>query len=254
MELDVAQAVLLGPGEGERLNERIVVKIERPEISVNEVHVTSTFEGAGPHFHREHVDAFYVLEGEVEFINGTETVRGGPGTSVTVPPGIVHAFRVPGRDGARYLNIHAPDAGFIEYLRHAVAGGDFPWDSENVDEPNGPAGAIVAGPDGVERLVRPSGLTNTIRAETPELSLFELEFDERWEGVDPHSHDDHVDSFFVLDGEVEFLLGDEATRVGPSTYVAAPPDVTHGFRPVGPARLFNLHAPDGGFAARARGR
>ena len=254
VELDVAQAVLLGPGEGERLNERIVVKLERPEISVNEVTVRSTFEGAGPHFHREHVDAFYVLEGELEIINGAETLRAGPGTSVAVPPGIVHGFRVPGRAGARYLNIHAPDAAFIEYLRHAVVGEKFGWDSQDVDEPYGPADAIVAGPGGGERLKRRL-IENLIRAETTELSLFEMTFfDDRWEGVDPHSHDDHVDSFFVLDGEVEFLLGDRTERVGAGTYFAAPPNVTHGFRPVGPARLFNLHAPDAGFAERARGR
>jgi quercetin dioxygenase-like cupin family protein len=254
MELDVGQAVLLGPGEGERLNERIVVKIERPEISVNEVTVRSTFEGAGPHFHKEHVDAFYVLEGELEIINGTETLRAGPGTSVAVPPGIVHGFRVPGPAGARYLNIHAPDSGFIEYLRQAVAGGSAEWDSYDVEEPYGPADAIVVAPDGGERLKRRL-IENMIRAETTELSLFEMTFfDDRWEGVDPHSHDDHVDSFFVLDGQVEFLLEDQTARVGSGTYFAAPPNVTHGFRPVGPARLFNIHAPDAGFAARARGR
>lgn len=254
MELDVGQPVLLGPGEGERLNERIVVKLERPEISVNEVHVQGPFEGASPHFHEDHVDAFYVLEGELEIINGTETLLAGPGTSVAVPPGIVHGFRVHGQNGARYLNIHAPDGRFIEYLRHAIAGEAFAWDSVDVDEPYGPADAIVAGPNGGERLVRPSGLTNTVRAVTTELSLFELAFDERWEGVDPHSHDDQVDSFYVLDGEVEFLLANQSSRVGAATYFAAPPNVTHGFRPVAPARLFNLHAPDAGFAARARGR
>ncbi|HEX2288444.1 MAG TPA: cupin domain-containing protein [Gaiellaceae bacterium] len=254
MELDVGQAVLLGPGEGERLNERIVVKIERPEISVNEVDVGPEFEGPGPHFHKEHVDAFYVLEGELEFINGTETLRAGAGTTVAVPPGIVHGFTNPGPGRARYLNIHAPDGDFIEYLRRAIAGEDFAWDSFDVDEPYGPAEAIVAGPNGGERLKRRL-IENTIRAETTELSLFELTFfDDRWEGVDPHSHDDHVDSFFVLDGEVEFLLGDRTARVGAGTYFAAPPNVTHGFRPVGPARLFNLHAPDAGFAGRARGR
>jgi quercetin dioxygenase-like cupin family protein len=252
MELDVGQAVLLGPGEGERLNERIVVKIERPEISVNEVARPGPFEGAGPHFHKEHVDVFYVLEGELEIINGAETLRAGPGTSVVVPPGIVHGFRGPG--DARYLNIHAPDGDFIEYLRRAIAGEDFAWDSYDVDEPYGPAEAIVAGPKGGERLKRRL-IENTIRAETTELSLFEMTFfDDRWEGVDPHSHDDHVDSFFVLDGEVEFLLGDRTARVGAGTYFAAPPNVTHGFRPVGPARLFNIHAPDAGFAGRARGR
>jgi quercetin dioxygenase-like cupin family protein len=253
MELDVGQAVLLAHGEGERLNERIVVKIERPELSVNEVTVQTTFEGAGPHFHKEHVDSFFVLEGELEIINGAETLRAGPGTSVAVPPGVVHGFRVPGSNGARYLNIHAPDGGFIEYLRHAVAGEEFTWDSYDVDEPYGLAEAIVVGPDDGEHLKR--RLTeNMIRAETTQLSLFELTFDERWEGVDPHSHDDHVDSFYVLDGEVEFLHEDQTARIGPGGYFAAPPHVTHGFRPVGPARLFNIHAPDAGFAARARRR
>ena len=252
MELDVGQAVLLRPGEGERLGERIVVKIERPELSVNEVSRTGPFQGAGPHFHKEHVNVFYVLEGELEVINGAETVRAGAGTSVVVPPGIVHGFRGPG--DARYLNVHAPDGGFIEYIRRITSDRvRVDLDSFDVDEPQGPAGAIVAGPDGGERLTR--RLTeNVIRAETTELSLFELTFDERWEGVDPHHHDDHTDSFFVLDGEVDFLLGDETVRVGAGTYFAAPPGVTHGFRPVGPARLLNLHAPDAGFAGRARGR
>ena len=252
MELDVGQATVLGPGEGERLAPHIRLKLERPELSVNEVTVRGPFEGAGPHFHEKHVDAFYVLEGEVEFTLGTETLPAGAGTSVAIPPRIVHAFTVPG--SARYLNFHAPDAGFIEFLRRRTAGEDFAWDSYAVEEPHGPADAIVAGPSGGERLVRPSGLTNTIRAETTELSLFVLEFDERWEGVDPHSHDDHVDSFFLLDGEVEFLLESETVRAGPGSYVAAPPRVTHGFRPVGPARFLNIHAPDAGFAGRARGR
>src|ERR671911_1893299 len=90
MELDVGQAVLLGSGEGERLNERIVVKIERPELSVNEVNVEGPSEGAGPHFHKEHVDVFYVLEGELEITNGTETLQAGAGAPDGVPPRVVH--------------------------------------------------------------------------------------------------------------------------------------------------------------------
>jgi len=253
MELDVAQGVVLGPGEGERLGERIVVKLERPEVSVNEVTAARGFEGAGPHFHKEHVDAFHVLEGEVEFINGTETLRTGPGTTVVVPPGIVHGFTVPGP--ARYLNIHAPDAGFIEYIRRIT--GDrirVDWDSYDVDEPQGPTGAIVAGPDEGERLVRSPSHANTIRAERTEISLFEMEVDSGWKGVNPHSHDDHTDAFFVLDGEVEFFLDGETVRVVAGGFVVAPPSVEHGFRPVGPAHIFNLHAPDAGFAGRVRSR
>ena len=254
MELDVRHAVALGPGEGERLNKRIVVKLEAPQISVNEVDAGPDFEGPGPHFHKEHVDAFYVLEGTLEFIVGVETHRVEAGTAVAVPPGVVHGFTNAGPGRARYLNIHAPDANFIRYLRHAVAGGTFQWDSYDVDEPYGPADAQIAGPDGGERLSRSEGRANTIKADTAELSLFVLEFDERWEGVDPHSHADHIDSFYVLDGEIDFLAGEETVRLGPGSYFAAPIGVTHGFRPVGPARVFNMHAPDAGFARRTRGR
>ena len=254
MELDVDQAVLLRPGEGERLNERIVVKLEAPQISVNEVDVGPDFEGPGPHFHNEHVDAFYVLEGALEFINGAETVRAEAGTVVAVPPGIVHGFTNAGPGRARYLNIHAPDSRFIEYLRHAIARQSFEWDNVDVDEPYGPADAHISGPDDGERLPRGEGRANTIKADTTQLSLFVLEFDERWEGVDPHHHDDHVDSFYVLDGEVDFLAGEETVRLGQGSYFAAPIGVAHGFRPIGPARVFNIHAPDAGFAARTRRR
>jgi mannose-6-phosphate isomerase-like protein (cupin superfamily) len=250
----MGDGVVLGPAEGERLNDRIVVKLETDQISVNEVAVGPEFQVPGPHFHNEHVDAFFVLEGALEFINGAEKVRAEAGTTVAVPPRIVHGFTTAGPGRTRYLNIHAPDSEFIEYLRHAVSGGSHAWDNVDVAEPSGPADAIIAGPDGGERLVRPSGVTNTIKAETEQLSLLILEFDERWEGVDPHHHEDHVDSFYVLDGEVEFLFGEEMVRVGPGVYVAAPIGVTHGFRPVGPARMLNIHAPDAGFAGRARGR
>src|SRR5215210_3543639 len=175
------EAVVLGAGEGERLNERIVVKLEAAQISVNEVHVGPGFEGDGPHFHREHVDAFYIIEGALEFINGEETVRAEAGTTVAAPPGVVHGFRNPDQAPAAYLNIHAPDGRFIEYLRHAVRGESFEWDSVDVDEPHQPAGALISGPDEGERLSRRAGRTNTIKAETTQLSLFVLEFDERWE-------------------------------------------------------------------------
>jgi mannose-6-phosphate isomerase-like protein (cupin superfamily) len=93
-----------------------------------------------------------------------------------------------------------------------------------------------------------------ILAELPEFEVIELRFGPDFEGVDLHTHSDHVDSFYVLDGEAEFLLADEAIRGGPGTYVAAPVGVPHGFRNVGGTelRLLNVHAPNAGFAERLR--
>jgi mannose-6-phosphate isomerase-like protein (cupin superfamily) len=93
-----------------------------------------------------------------------------------------------------------------------------------------------------------------ILAELPEFEVVELRFGPDFEGVDPHSHSDHVDSFYVLEGEAEFVVGDETVRVGPGGFVAAPIGVVHGFRNVGDAelRMLNVHAPNVGFADRLR--
>lgn len=249
-------AIVKGPGEGDRINERIVVKIERPELSVNEVNVGPDFEGPGPHFHKRHVDAFYVLEGELEFKVGTETVRAGSATAVAVPPGIVHAFTNPGPGGARYLNIHAPDAGFIELLRRRIRGEEFDetehdiWD---VDEPSGPAEALVVGAGDGERLEKSRGAI-TVLAARSEICFLDFELEPGWGPVDVHRHESQVDSFYVLEGEVELDVGGTLVQAGPGTTVSVPPGTEHGIRQTTTAaRFLNFHAPDDGFAAFVRG-
>jgi quercetin dioxygenase-like cupin family protein len=105
-----------------------------------------------------------------------------------------------------------------------------------------------------ERLERPVGSSHRVLAELPEFEAIELSFQFGWEGVDPHTHDDHVDSFYVLEGEVEFLIGERTVRGGPGTYVAVPQGVVHGFRNPGPGpiRVLNVHAPQVDFIERIR--
>ncbi len=93
-----------------------------------------------------------------------------------------------------------------------------------------------------------------ILAELPEFEVLDSTYDAEWEGVDPHTHDDHVDSFFVLEGEVEFTVEGETIRGGPGTWVAVPWGVVHGFRNPGPGRIrvLNIHAPHAGFIGRMR--
>jgi quercetin dioxygenase-like cupin family protein len=93
-----------------------------------------------------------------------------------------------------------------------------------------------------------------VLAELPHLEVLELSFGPDFGGVDPHTHPDHTDSFYVLEGEVEFTVGDETKRAGPGTWVAAPPGVRHGFAIPGPdgAHFLNIHAPGSGFIDRIR--
>lgn len=113
---------------------------------------------------------------------------------------------------------------------------------------------VIVQPGEGERLPR-GELFHRVLAELPELEAIELRFGPDFEGVDPHSHPDHVDTFYVLEGEAEFVMGEDVVRAGPGTYVAAPVGVTHGFRNVGPGelRMLNVHAPNTGFAERLRG-
>jgi quercetin dioxygenase-like cupin family protein len=93
---------------------------------------------------------------------------------------------------------------------------------------------------------------NRIKAARPELSLIEFEVEPEG-GVEPHFHKGHSDSFYVLEGEAEFHVGDQVVSGTPGTYVLAPPNAVHYFRNVSekPARLLNLHTP-GGFAEYRR--
>jgi quercetin dioxygenase-like cupin family protein len=85
-----------------------------------------------------------------------------------------------------------------------------------------------------------------VKADRPELALLEVTFDPG-SGVQPHFHKGHSDSFYVLEGEVEFHVGDEVVHGAPGTYVLAPPNVVHWFRNVSdaPVRMLNLHTPGG---------
>ncbi len=73
--------------------------------------------GPDLHVHREHADAFHVLEGTFRFQVGEETYDRGPGSFVLVPPGVPHKFSNPFDAGARLLNLHAPGSRFGDYLR-----------------------------------------------------------------------------------------------------------------------------------------
>jgi mannose-6-phosphate isomerase-like protein (cupin superfamily) len=66
-------------------------------------------------------------------------------------------------------------------------------------------------------------------------------------GIEEHVHENEDDSFYILEGEMTFFLGDETAIAPPGTFVLVPPGVSHGFRNEGrvPARMLNIHAPAG---------
>jgi quercetin dioxygenase-like cupin family protein len=107
------------PLTGRTATREVRILLERPELDVTWSRFAGGERGADLHVHHEHVDGFYVLEGDVTFRVGpdAERVVAGPGTAVLVPPGVVHGFDNDSDGTAAWLNFHAPSTGFAAYLR-----------------------------------------------------------------------------------------------------------------------------------------
>jgi quercetin dioxygenase-like cupin family protein len=237
------------PGEGEALfNGRIVIKANFDELCITESLFPDARPGADPHFHRQHADSFYVLEGGLAVLVDAEEKMLSPGACVCAPPEVVHGFR--STSPARFLNFHTPDGGFARNLQERDRGEPGGFDSIDAPPGSGRSGseAVCLSPGEGERLVGKNRIA-TIKIGREELSLIEFELEPGFEGPDSHTHVDHVDSFYVLEGEPEFLLGDERLRLGADSYVAAPIGVVHAFTNPGPdrARLLNVHTPSRDF-------
>lgn len=65
------------------------------------------------HHHRQTLEIFYILEGEVSFQFDDETVVATPGVALTLPPHTWHEVRSPA--GAKMLTILSP-GGFDRYM------------------------------------------------------------------------------------------------------------------------------------------
>ena len=83
--------------------------------------------------------------------------------------------------------------------------------------------------------------------DTPRFNFALITIAPHREGPPPHSHVTEDDAFYVLDGEMTFILGDEELVAGAGTFVLVPPGVTHTFanRGESPVRMLNIHAPAG---------
>ncbi len=109
-------AVVLKAGEGHALrlgDVQMIVKEDgthtRGTLGLAEFEVPPHGHNAPPlHIHHAHEEGFYVLEGEFEFVVGTETVRVGQGSFVMVPVGVAHSFSNPTEKPARFLNTFTP--------------------------------------------------------------------------------------------------------------------------------------------------
>ena len=237
--------------EGKQRN--VIILAAQDQVTITWSRYAPGERGPDQHVHHEHTDAFYVLEGELTFELGPgaeQVVSVGAGGFVAVPPKVAHAFVNASDDDVRWLNLHAPDRGFAEFLRTQSS-----WDSFDVPADGGrPAGdALIAGPGVGERL-RTGRRELLIKGALDELCVVEWELDGPFAGPPVHHHALSVDAFYVLAGELELELDGERHVARPGELVAVPPGVDHTFnhRRDDPARILNVHAPGRDFAETLR--
>ena len=68
-----------------------------------------------PHIHHKEDETFYVLEGEMTFSVGDQTIRATPGTMVFLPRDVVHSFTIDSEE-VRLLVLLAP-AGLEDFFK-----------------------------------------------------------------------------------------------------------------------------------------
>jgi quercetin dioxygenase-like cupin family protein len=261
VQLDVAHPYVLRPGEGETVFDEpartLRILVDREDLTVTWFRYEPGREGPDPHIHRQHTDAFYVLEGEVEFGLGPEVTKivGGAGTLAAAPAGVVHTFRNSSDSTAVFLNIHAPSMGFGDMLR--ARRDSRSEDVERFDQfeppPDGgrpfeDAFVRLAG-EGDEITLGASGAL--FKAEGGDgdgtFSLTEITLEPGYPGPVPHTHRTHVDSFFLLDGTLTLRLEHREVEAAPGSYGVVPPGSVHTFanRSDAPVRALNLMTPGG---------
>jgi quercetin dioxygenase-like cupin family protein len=124
----VSDAVLYGPGEGERLaggpGTELLLKATGDDTGgtffMSETTIPPGFAGPVPHRHKQLHDMFYVLEGTLTVRSGDELHECGPGTFACFPPGVVHTFSNRSDAPVRFLNFNTP-SGFENYMRELAA-------------------------------------------------------------------------------------------------------------------------------------
>ena len=254
------EAVVIPFGEGELIGD---APHRRVEILSDVESLSATWSRFGPHtvgadlhVHRHHTDFFYVLEGELTVRLGAEDdeVRVPAGTLARVPPLVVHGFRNRSDADVRYLNFHAPGQQFADYLRALRDGRSFSYDQHPPPEDGvRPTSEAAVGATGY--VADRPGLRVELLADVEELGISESTSEPGGPSPPQHVHRRHAESFYVLEGELAFTVGDRELRAVAGTWVQVPPGAPHTFAFSGEERVrfLNVHTPSCGYGAFLRG-
>jgi mannose-6-phosphate isomerase-like protein (cupin superfamily) len=109
--------------------------------------------------------------------------------------------------------------------------------------------ATVHRPGEGERIGGPSAVTIKATGDETNDSFYfgEVVVEPGFAGPPPHVHERVHDMFYILEGTLTMLLGDETTELPTGSFVCVPPGVVHTFSNPGqtPVRFLNFNTPAG---------
>ena len=237
---------------GDSAERRVEILSDAEELNATWSRFGPRREGADLHVHRLHNDLFYVLSGELTVRLGPEDaeVAVAAGQLAHVPPLVVHGFRNASDRDVSYLNFHAPGMLFADYLRSVRDKQSFSYDQYDPPPDGGrrPSDATVGRETTVAEGV-------TLLVDVDEIAIVETTLDGRGREDARHVHRRHVESLYVLDGEVSLAAGDRELRARAGTWLQIPAGVPHLLASgAGGARILEVHTPTCGFGAFLRAR
>jgi quercetin dioxygenase-like cupin family protein len=251
------EPALIGPHDGEVIGDapdrRVEILSDHDSLNATWTRFAPGREGADLHVHRRHSDLFYVLEGEFGLRLGRAgaTVTVPAGALARVPPNVIHGFRNGGDRELRYLNLHAPGRRFADYLRAMRDGREFSYD-QFPPPPDGERPATDAVIGDREVVADRSDLHVALLADVDDIAVAEVTAGAAPEAA--HIHDRHLESLYVLEGELALTLDGRELRAPTGSWAQIPAGVAHRWAPAGAAtvRVLELHTPGGGLGAFLR--
>jgi quercetin dioxygenase-like cupin family protein len=203
--------------------------------------------GVLPHTHSQDAEALYILEGQFEVMTGDTTTLAPPGSFVYLPIGRPHAFNNIGTEPALALSFTTP-VGLAQLFEQVgvLSTGDGPPPPSAFDFEEaltilpqfgldltaqtlpGPLLDFVVVPPGAPgrpTFEGPFGSLYTSLATFEETggdfsySIFSLPSQS---GLPPLTQSSNGESFYVLDGDLTFQLGNQTTVATPGSYVYIP--------------------------------
>lgn len=227
------------------------------------------------HYHKAHAETFYIISGKVEWTIGGETHVMGAGDAVHIPPYTVHSVKVLERmhslmiyQNGGYEEAVAAEGAFTPEQRKDPKIQALLTQIGDFNRVKGPAAAPAPAAGQPPKAVHvfsfggKRGSFEEPNVENVELVLTGVQSEGRLSIIEshwlpgfaapPHFHKTHAETFYVLDGQVEWTVGGETRVLKAGDAVHIPPNTMHSVKVVGGGTMHSLMLSDpGGFEENA---